>query len=423
MWTKDLKPFLIYISANILACHSCLCNAEVLSKHLSVTTSANSQSNKVQSFVIVKGSKPIIQGIKHNANYLPIGRQIPFVIDYTKSIEKHQALQWHIKVSDKQHGTINLLSGFKGKGRILKSGYEWKSEILDAGIKDRQRLVFRPKPYPHAPGIYKKGKGPKGKRSKYGGGTRNINVKKYNPKFAYDITLNILPSSSNLSSSAQASPAIKTHKASLEMDRKDMIRQEYINHYNIKRYGRGNNGSIPIPTRDEISSIPPNPEQLEGNPLTESKYKLIVNDGMVELGTKINRYYLQQLKELKSSGEFLNLNQQKLNIPEIKLWVSSGWRNPERNEWYSHAVNGIHQRGGAVDFIIIAPPGSQESSIGYWVLWLALEKHKTDIKAFWQLETNGRPMTTNEYTQDIEPLNGIPDAFDKADHLHANVNY
>jgi len=196
-----------------------------------------------------------------------------------------------------------------------------------------------------------------------------------------------------------------------------------MTYYNIKRYGRGQNGHIPIPKRNEISNIPNKPKKLAGNPLTESQYKLIINDGMLELAKKISDTYYESLEELTLSNSFHDLKKQKLIIPKNKLWVTSGWRNPERNEWYSNAVNGIHQRGGAVDLIIMAPANSLQSSIGYWVLWNALEKNKSNIKAYWQLETNGRPMTTREFTQDIEPANGIPDAFDKADHLHANVIY
>ena len=71
----------------------------------------------------------------------------------------------------------------------------------------------------------------------------------------------------------------------------------------------------------------------------------------------------------------------------------------------------------------MAPSNSRDSAIAYWVLWQALEVQKASINAYWQLETNGRPMTTQEFKQDIEPKNGIPDAFDKADHLHANIQY
>ena len=109
--------------------------------------------------------------------------------------------------------------------------------------------------------------------------------------------------------------------------------------------------------------------------------------------------------------------------PDSKLWLSGGWRNPERNEWYSNALNGIHQRGGAIDVIVTAPPGDINAAIAYWVLWDGLNKNRNTLKAFWQLETHGRPMRTDEFKNDIEPENGIPDAFDKADHLHANIKY
>ncbi len=387
--------------------------AEIYSEDLSVITSANPESNAVQSFIIIPEGKFIDQGIKHNDKTSIISQQTPFVIQYTAAIKSGQSLQWTIKVLDKQHGTVSILSKIKGRGRMLNSGYLWQSEKLDESIQDRQQLIFRPKPFAHQPAIYKKGRGKQGKRRRYGGGTRNIDEKKYNPKFAYDVTLTIM----------EKQKIISTHKANLSMDKIDMIRQEYINHFDIKRYGRGKNGNIPIPKRDEITSIPRKPAKLAGNPLTESRYKLIINDGMLSLAKKISDAYSNELQLLKKSKILKDLNNKILEVPDNKLWITSGWRNPERNEWYSNAVNGIHQRGGAVDLIIMAPSNSRESAIGYWILWKALKKNKAHINAYWQLETNGRPMTTQEHKQDIEPENGIPDAFDKADHLHANVKY
>jgi len=409
----NFYQILLYITPLILLTSSQFSRAEVYSSDLSVISSADPESNAVQSFIIIKKGDFIKQGIKHSTKQNIISQQTPFVINYTKKAGKNQTLQWSIKVTDKQHGKISLLSRFKGNARILNSGYLWKSEPLNESIDNRQQLVFRPKPFSHQPAVYKKGKGPQGKRRKYGGGTRSIDEKKYNPKFSYKITLTV----------SENKKVISTHKATLRMDRIDMIRQEYINHYNIKRYGRGKNGHIPIPKRDEISSIPNKPEKLAGNPLTESQYKLIINDGMLDLASKISEAYSHSLENLKATNSFTDLKKNKLSIPDNKLWITSGWRNPERNEWYSNAVNGIHQRGGAVDLIIMAPSNSRQSAIGYWILWNALEKIKSEINAYWQLETNGRPMTTREFKQDIEPENGIPDAFDKADHLHANVKY
>jgi len=403
----------IYLSIFISIIFSSASQSEIFSDHLSVISSANPQSNALQSFIIVNKGVFLPHGIKHSSKQNTISQQTPFVINFTKKLEANQSIQWNIKVLDKQHGTIKNLSKFSGNGRMLNSGYLWKSAVLNSKNQNPRQLIFRPAPFPHQPKIYKKGKGPKGTRRRYGGGTRNIDEKKYNPKFSYDVTASI----------SENKKIISTHKANLSMDRIDMIRQEYINHFNIKRYGRGKNGAMPIPKRDEISSIPKKPKKLAGNPLTESQYKLIINDGMLELAQKISDAYSNSLQQLKSSSAFHDLYKKPLEIPDNKLWITSGWRNPERNEWYSNAVNGIHQRGGAVDLIIMAPSNSRQSAIGYWILWNALQKNKAQINAYWQLETNGRPMTTREFKQDIEPTNGIPDAFDKADHLHANVNY
>ena len=413
MQGSNIKRLLLYISSFILVTLANSSQAEIFSEHLSVISSADPDSNAVQSFIIVKKGTFITQGIKHSSKQNTISQQTPFVIKFTDKHNSKQLFKWDIKVLDKRHGTIKLLSEFSGSGRMLNSGYHWQSKQLDTKVKSRHQIIFRPAPFSHQPAVYKKGKGPKGNRRKYGGGTRNIDEKKYNPKFSYDVTLTIF----------ENNKVTATHKANLSMDRIDMIRQEYINHYDIKRYGRGDNGNIPIPKRDEISSIPSKPEKLAGNPLTESKYKLIINDGMLDLADKISTAYTNTLNRLKAENSFYDLHKNKLNIPDNKLWVTSGWRNPERNEWYSNAVNGIHQRGGAVDLIIMAPANSMQSSIGYWVLWNALEEKKSEINAYWQLESNGRPMTTREFKQDIEPANGIPDAFDKADHLHANVKY
>lgn len=410
--TRYNRLFISCICLSLLFLTDLPASAEILSADLSVITSADPQSNQQQSFVIINPDELVQQGIKNKNTQTPLGPQTPFVIEYKKPLQKNQQLRWEIKVADNQYGTIRLLSRFPGKGRLLNSGYFWQSAPLDYQKKNRQRLVFRPQPFAHQPKIYKKGKGRSGKRQKYGGGTLFINDEKFNPQLKYTVSLNILHNEN----------VISRHQAIIEMDKKDMIRQEYINHYNIKRYGRGENGNLPVPARDEISEVSSLPEHLQGNPLTESQYQLIIDDGISSLARKINSAYLSHIEQLKKQNSLKDLNHQPLDIPESKLWLSSGWRNPERNEWYSNAVNGIHQRGGAVDFIIMAPANSYESSIAYWILWQALEASQ-HLNAFWQLEVNGRPMTTREFNQDIEPENGIPDAFDKADHLHANIIY
>jgi len=385
--------------------------AQVTSRYLSVISSSNQESNAARSFVIIKEGELLKEGIKHTTKQQYIGLQTPLVIKYNKSLKNNIQLQWIIKSINKKNGSIKLISKFKGKARFTRDNYIWKSDILDSTVHDRQRLVFRPKPFKHQPVKYKKGRNNKNKRARYGGGTRKINHFKYNPQYAYDITLHVFNNHKR----------IFTHRTNLQMDYKDMIRQEYINHYNIKHHKAKDRGNIAIPLRSEIIRTPETPKNMEGNPLTESKYKFIINEGMDTLVTDINKHYFKYLNKINSKGGIVDLNKKRRKVPDNKLWISSGWRNPERNEWYSNKINGNHQRGSAVDIIIMAPSSSIESALGYWILWKSLSKNRTKIKGSWQLESNGIALTRKMYWQDIDPKNGIPDAFDKADHLHANV--
>ena len=406
--TLTLLSFVIAIS---LATNS---NAsdKVSAQGLKVTTSANPESNAVSSFIVVPSGQLIPEGIKQGSEQNFLALQIPFVIELPEIPDNSHDIQWQIIIPNRSHGGTRILSKYPGQQKNLAGELHWTSAILDSKVYDRHKLVFRPKPKNHQPGVYKKGKGRNGSRRKYGGGTRNIDDQSFNPRLTYRVKAFLLKNKQ----------PVQSHESIIQMDNKDMIRQEYINHYGIRRYGRGDDGNLPVPRRDEISEIPEKIKILAGNPLTESQYGLLVNDGMRDLAQQIAHSYETQKLKYKNSP-LKNLNNQVLDVPESKLWLSGGWRNPERNEWYSNALNGIHQRGGAIDIIISEPPGHPNAAIGYWILWKGLEENREHINGFWQLETNGRPMTTREFKVDVEPENGIPDAFDKADHLHANTKY
>lgn len=392
---------------------SSYCWNSVLAENiLKVTSSADPQSNAAHSFIIVPANKLIPSGIKRDTQKNKLALQIPFIVALEKPVDKNKKLQWRINIPSRKFGKLQILSHFKGEYKKTAKGLIWQSLPLGNNVYERDKLVFRPRPPKHRPTIYKKGRGAENRRRKYGGGTRNIDDNPYNPKFRYEVSLNIIDDTNKKT----------TYHRLIEMDNKDMIRQEYINHYGIKRYGRGDNGKLPVPTRDEITQVPARIKDLTGNPLTESKYGLLINDGMSELARHIAAIY-ESSKKQHQKNPLKDKNGKPLPTPDSKLWLSGGWRNPERNEWYSNALNGIHQRGGAIDVIVTAPPGDINAAIAYWVLWDGLNKNRDTLKAFWQLETHGRPMRTDEFKNDIEPENGIPDAFDKADHLHANIKY
>lgn len=215
---------------------------------------------------------------------------------------------------------------------------------------------------------------------------------------------------------------MQSYTAKIEQDDIDLLRQEYINHYDRKRYGRGKKGNIPVPLRSEVTSSKPLIRGFAGGSITSSIYPVMIEDGMLELANAVAKAYKKRQQQvLQGNLDFKDLNNQPLSVSEKSLWLSSGWRNPERNEWYSNAINGIHQRGAALDIIPNERPGTKKTAATYWLLWQALSANKSSIPGYWQLETHGRPMKTSEYKKDISPKNGIPDAFDLADHLHIQM--
>ena len=406
-----LKPGFIYLSIVAFPLLAISTQAAVHYEDLQVVTSSDPGSNKSRSFVYVENNASIPQGIKQQTSTTTLKLQIPFVVDLPVPLSRDETIHWQIKLGSKFSGSVNLLSKYRFS--FDKPTLSWYSGVLTHLVPDRQRLVFRPAPEEHRPAIYKKGRGRDGKRRKYGGGSVKINHRFFNPRLSYEVIATV----------KTASDVEKKYRTVIRMDNKDMVRQEYILHYGINRYGRGDNGNLPVPNRDELSSIPTMPAHLLGNALSESRYGLMVDDGLTELAVNIVRLYENKKNQLKKTGErFKDLNNKSLPIPESELWLSGGWRNPERNEWYSNALNGIHQRGGAIDIVANEPHDDKRSAIVYWFLWQTLNEHKS-LDAFWQLETHGRPMTTREFREDIEPKNGIPDAFDKADHMHINIKY
>lgn len=396
-----------------LICIVCVlaCN-QVAAQQLRVTTSADADSNAAHSFVIVQPNQTIPHGIKHDAPAGILAMQIPFIAELEPVQDSNTMLQWQVSIPSKHYGEIEVISKFSGHTSREKNTTVWRSQPLASTVADRHKFIFRPAAPHHQPVIYRKGLGANGERHTYGGGTRLIDDTIYNPRLSYQIRVNLL----------QDGTITQSYDAAISMDDKDLIRQEYINHYGIQRYGYGGNGNLPVPRRDELTPTPEKPATIMGNPLTESAYGLLVNDGMLDLVQRVADIYAEQQAYYREHP-LLDLNKKVLPIPQSKLWLSGGWRNPERNEWYSNATNGIHQRGGAVDIIANEPPGDTHTAVVYWILWKGLQQNKANFPAYWQLETRGRPMRTQEFIEDIEPVNGIPDAFDKADHLHINIPY
>lgn len=379
---------------------------------LNVTSSADLESNKNRSFIYFTEDIEIIQGIKLTSQPSTLNKPIPFKFELLDPLDNSHFVQWKVRTRDKAYGRLNIVSEFLGNYKNAKPGRIWLSKKLSAGIKDRHILEFYPKAQKHQPPLYKKGRGKNNSRRKYGGGTKDLNDYIYNPRLAYEVTVSIYKNKK----------LVTSYSENIQQDDKDLLRQEYINHYGRKRYGRGKSGEINIPTREELTPVPSKLRAFAGGTITSSSYKVMVEDGMVNLANKVAEAYETTKQRIKKKEiKFTNLKNEDLPVSNNKLWFTSGWRNPERNEWYSNAINGIHQRGAAIDLIPNERPGSLEAASTYWLMWKALNNKEFNIPGYWQLESHGRPMKTSEYTKDVSPKNGIPDAFDIADHLHIQL--
>jgi hypothetical protein len=380
---------------------------------LKITTSANEESNRVASFIYVPSNKTILEGIKRNSTPTELAQQIPFLAKLTDEPGEMDKIQWEVRILDKAIGRIKVISNFQGSYIYVKPGYLWRSKELDTTVKQRNTLVFKPAPQAHQTAQYKKGRSRHNVRQKYGGGTTRYNDYIYNPRLSYTLTVKIL----------NAGNITKTYSATIQQDDRDLLRQEYINHYGRSRYGSGDAGNIPVPKREELIENIVTQTSLAGTGVSQSIYSVMIEDGVIQLAEKIADALEQKKQQIiQHKIKFSDLHGNPLPVTENTPWLSSGWRNPERNEWYSNAINGVHQRGAAIDIIPNEQPGTVESAATFWLLWKTLNDKQFNLTGYWQLETLGRPMKSREYVQDIKPENGIPDAFDIADHLHIQLD-
>lgn len=357
-----------------------------------VETSQNTQSNAIHSFVVVPPGR---EGAINES-------QIPIRLQVLDELHCDQEIQWKVTIPSHTHqGTIDLV---RTDGEWTTQGDDqiWTSTASSAPAD--LILEFYPQELAprHIPEIYTQGKG-----------AELINEKQKNPLLTYHVEVSIgVP--------GQA-PTI-TYEEQIAMDLKDAIRQEYVNHYNSLAFtsnGSGTFGAIPAPTRGELVPIPPTPPRYAGGAWSESAYGLMVDGQMQTLAEQVDtRFQARQAFYRDPANQLLDLNNAAMELPlaQVGLNLNSGWRNPERNEFYSTAINSRHQLGNAVDlgFTEDSYNSVREEAALYQILWEAAQSVPARFK---QLEDGGVSVN-NQLGRDSDPANGIVDAFDNADHLH-----
>ncbi len=443
--------------------------ATVIEGGLEVITSADPGSNAVQSFIVIAEKTTIPQGIKDGATVTNLTRQIPFEVKLKNTLADGDTVKWKITVPKDEYGKIETdLSGYSLTETTPKpeKGYEWTTEALNNEVANRHILKFRPTYPEHKPTKYKMGRNQKDEtRVEGGGGSVKIDQKDYNPRLTYSVSVEIV----------NGETTKKEGPEKIKMDNRDMIRQEYINHYgreSVHESTSGKIGKLNVPKRNELTTmIKKLPAGYGGGSFTSSEYKLMIDEGMGKLAKDVVKAFNDQRTKYNTEGsrlEYLAIEQSSssssssggtsssssssgsassnsssssssgggpeeknyVEIPTSKF-VMFGWRNPERNEWYSIAINSQHQLGGALDISPKGKKGSKEAAILYWVLWVGIENGNID--GWWQLEdingsskkllkSNSSIALKNErLAKDIDPDNGIPDIFDESRHLHIDI--
>jgi len=295
--------------------------------------------------------------------------------------------------------------------------HPWISKQLP--VKTGRNIEFRPAPLPHYPNSYTKKKG-----------TTKIDVYRHNPRLAYKVTATL---------TTDGAPKIVGSMIA-RMDDIDMIRQEYINHLisapsASTEYPSGKNNAITVPDRFRFKSI----ESIGDVVLVEKNdylykspkeykyaYSYLLEEGMYDMWIAYEKAFNSDSSAFPSGST---------------MKINSGYRNPERQEFFSKAIRSMHMAGGrALDIGASNIGTSTRRGAAFVKIWNVINKQQASPSQaksasvptadFWQLEdinsyavltSSGGFMPGNDYDLDANG-NGILDGYEATYHLHMQNN-
>jgi len=245
-------------------------------------------------------------------------------------------------------------------------------------------------------------------------GTNQTNVLQHNPHVKYKV-----------SAILSKGEILQTFDETAKMDEKDILRQEYINHK------KSSGSSIGVPDRDELVTIPSPANQwveIKGWD-SDYPYKVILNGGMVDIGTQVRSTF-----DAHKSDTFTVSEGNTVTMPAgVQLVVSSGFRNPERQERVGSVINSDHLRGEALDFKLEFSEDNDsdlDKEIAYYILWKMFIENPlpNNIAHRFALEIgvnkNLRVYNSGTETEGTywivgdDNTNGITDRYSDGNHLH-----
>lgn len=391
-------------------------NSAAKSNHsdgLWVVSSDNAQSDDARSFVVVPENMEITEGISRATTRRILSKQKPFEIEIIEPVESDQRVQWVITIPSNEFGRIWVRSDYLGRKKVSETNTVWTSFMLDHKVTDRHRLFFEPRAQKLLASLFPKGKST-GASDRSGRGRKPGTGLSFRiPRLRYLVEARVFDHDGSL---------VARHQTQVEMDDKDMIRQEFINYHWINRASADESDLLPVPTRDEIRIIPNRQNESEGNRLAEDGISWVIGNRASDLASLLLDAYEGMKSFYRQSGnEFKDLYGNPLPVPDSRLTLSSRLPNPEPNQEAGDLINGGQQPGSALDIMPHGLLRNQEAAIFYWVLWEAVRSLPDQHRFVAELGAMTRPLMLSAFQVDVAPRNGIPDAFDQARHLQISL--
>jgi hypothetical protein len=255
-------------------------------------------------------------------------------------------------------------------------------------------------------------------------GTNKIDVWRHNPHVAYKITAIVNGN--------------KEYTAIAKMDHIDVLRQEYVNHITSTIGHSGGNSmntpkSVVVPARETFKLIPSTGSWVERN---KSDFWNYSYDVLVDVSMQTLLSELTTIVDNNINTEFTTDTGEEVSWPSsATLVVTSGYRNPERNERVGGATGSRHMLGRALDIAVKGVNGANKE-IAYYVLWEILQANRPASADLVQMEDgpadwikkynygNSSESTDTDWVDDNDQFinNGIQDGFLLIEHVHLQDN-
>lgn len=233
----------------------------------------------------------------------------------------------------------------------------------------------------------------------------------------------------------------KVYEAVAKMDHIDVLRQEYINHiFSTLNHSGGDARlgikKVTVPTRDQFIPIPENGLWVENN-LTGDRAWNYEYDVMLDVSMRSMLGEVLAILAANITTKYQTPNGIEIQWPAgATLVLTSGYRNPERNERVRGASGSRHMLGRALDLAVHGITTDAEKEIAYFILWKMLKENRPPSADLVQLEDDPADWiikykygTQSESTDsdwglqnNIEVNNGIPDGFLSTKHVHIQDN-